>query len=95
MCFSEREIYNKHMTSLCVRLYMEGLEKQLQGFIQEFQKLTVADEKTDLLERFLTFVYNRMNTEPIWQGMASLWIFPFWSYSDQIIPFRIQTIDTN
>ncbi|XP_052789211.1 GTPase-activating protein and VPS9 domain-containing protein 1-like [Mya arenaria] len=62
----EKEIYNKHMTSVCIRMFLETWEKALQGFIQDFQKLTMADEKVDLLERFLQYLYQKMNVDSIW-----------------------------
>lgn len=44
----EKEIYNKHMTSVCVRLFLEFWEKHVIAFIADFQKLTVSDEKVKL-----------------------------------------------
>ncbi|KAL4218738.1 GTPase-activating protein and VPS9 domain-containing protein 1 [Mactra antiquata] len=66
----EKEIYNRHMTSVCVRIFLETWEKQLMNFIARFQELTVADEKTDLLEKFLMFMYQNMNKDPIWQAAS-------------------------
>jgi len=33
------------MTNVCVRIFLERWERNIQYFIQEFQKLTVSDEK--------------------------------------------------
>ena len=38
-------MYDKHMTNVCVRLFLENWEKYTMGFMNEFQKLTVSDEK--------------------------------------------------
>ena len=38
-------MYDKHMTNVCVRLFLENWEKYTMGFMSEFQKLTVSDEK--------------------------------------------------
>ena len=41
-------MYDKHMTNVCVRLFLENWEKYTMGFMSEFQKLTVSDEKVSL-----------------------------------------------
>lgn len=61
-------VCNKHLVNICVRLFIESKEGYVVNFIQEFQKLTVSDEKTDLVEKFLLFLYQHMNTSIIWQA---------------------------
>lgn len=64
----DKTVCNKHLVNVCVRLFIESKEGYVVNFIQDFQKLTVSDEKTDLVERFLQFLYQQMNHNPIWQA---------------------------
>ncbi|XP_041370406.1 GTPase-activating protein and VPS9 domain-containing protein 1-like [Gigantopelta aegis] len=64
----DKEICNKHMVNVCVRLFIEHREKQVLYFISDFQKLTVSDEKTDLVERFLQLLYKEMEQDAIWKA---------------------------
>lgn len=43
----------------------------LGSFTAEFQQLTLADEKTDLLNNFLHTLALEMDKEPMWQGTKS------------------------
>ena len=40
---------NKHLVNVCVRLFIESKEGYVVTFIQDFQKLTVSDEKVCIL----------------------------------------------
>ncbi|CAC5390983.1 GTPase-activating protein and VPS9 domain-containing protein 1 [Mytilus coruscus] len=64
----DKTVCNKHLVNVCVRLFIETKEGYVVNFIQDFQKLTVSDEKTDLVERFLQFLYQQMTNNPIWQA---------------------------
>ncbi|XP_046579277.1 LOW QUALITY PROTEIN: GTPase-activating protein and VPS9 domain-containing protein 1-like [Haliotis rubra] len=64
----DKEICNKHMVNVCVRLFIERREKNVLYFISDFQKLTVADEKTDLVDRFLQVLYREMEQDSIWKA---------------------------
>ncbi|VDI53755.1 Hypothetical predicted protein [Mytilus galloprovincialis] len=64
----DKTVCNKHLVNVCVRLFIETKEGYVVNFIQDFQKLTVSDEKTDLVERFLQFLYQQMTNNPILQA---------------------------
>ncbi|ESO85912.1 hypothetical protein LOTGIDRAFT_130207 [Lottia gigantea] len=62
----DREIGTRHLINSCTRLFLEKYETQIMKFHTEFQRLTLADEKTDLVNSFLEFIYREMEQEPIW-----------------------------
>lgn len=64
----ERAVCNGCIVSVCVRLYLERRETQVADFTLEFQQLTLADEKTDLLENFLQTLATDMERDPFWSG---------------------------
>jgi len=43
--FRDKSVCNKHLVNVCVRLFIESKEGYVVNFIQDFQKLTVSDEK--------------------------------------------------
>ncbi|CAH2275543.1 GTPase-activating and VPS9 domain-containing 1-like [Pelobates cultripes] len=63
--------------TICVRLLLESKEKKIQEFIQDFQKLTAADDKTARVEEFLQSLYGAMaqdslaNTKGVFEGRPS------------------------
>jgi hypothetical protein len=52
-------------------MFLEKREQMLGSFTAEFQQLTLADEKTDLLNNFLHTLALEMDKDPMWQGMKS------------------------
>jgi hypothetical protein len=50
-------------------MFLEKREEMLGSFTAEFQQLTLADEKTDLLDNFLRTLSIEMDKDPTWQGM--------------------------
>jgi hypothetical protein len=63
-------------------MFLEKREEMLGNFTAEFQQLTLADEKTDLLDNFLRTLSLEMDKDPTWQGMYSSTAFQdFFSYS--------------
>lgn len=65
---SDRDTINNHLVSVCVRVFLEKKENSLSQFCDEFKKLTLADEKQDLVDNFLSKIFNEMNSDPIWQS---------------------------
>lgn len=53
--------------SVCVKVFLEKRESFLLRFCDEFKKLTLADEKQDLVNNFLGKVHAEMDNDPIWQ----------------------------
>ncbi|XP_068104285.1 GTPase-activating protein and VPS9 domain-containing protein 1 isoform X3 [Hyperolius riggenbachi] len=66
----DKEVSIRYFTAVCVRLLLESKEKKIQEFIQEFQKLTAADDKTAQVEEFLQSLYGTMAQDVIWQNAS-------------------------
>lgn len=66
----ERAVCERCVVSVCVRMFLERREAQVADFTLEFQQLTLADEKTDLLENFLQILAAEMERDPFWSGMV-------------------------
>ncbi|XP_053330225.1 GTPase-activating protein and VPS9 domain-containing protein 1 isoform X5 [Spea bombifrons] len=66
----DKEVSTRYFTTVCVRLLLESKEKEIQDFIQDFQKLTAADDKTAQVEEFLQSLYGAMAQDVIWQNAS-------------------------
>ncbi|XP_063000606.1 GTPase-activating protein and VPS9 domain-containing protein 1 isoform X3 [Elgaria multicarinata webbii] len=66
----DKELANRYFTTVCVRLLLESKESKIREFIQDFQKLTAADDKTAQVEDFLQFLYGAMAQDVIWQNAS-------------------------
>ncbi|XP_062567706.1 GTPase-activating protein and VPS9 domain-containing protein 1-like isoform X1 [Saccostrea cucullata] len=64
----DKEVCGNHITRICVKLFIERKESSVVRFMSDFQKLTVADEKTDHVEQFLQYLYQAMNQDQVWQA---------------------------
>ena len=63
----DREAVNSHLVSVCVKVFIE--KRDMHVFCEEFKKLTVSDEKQDLVNNFLSRLHTEMENDLIWQGM--------------------------
>ncbi|OAD57061.1 GTPase-activating protein and VPS9 domain-containing protein 1, partial [Eufriesea mexicana] len=63
----DRDAVNNHLVSVCVKVFLEKKESLLLRFCDEFKKLTLADEKQDLVDSFLNKLHAKMDNDPIWQ----------------------------
>ncbi|KAH9500788.1 GTPase-activating protein and VPS9 domain-containing protein 1 [Bulinus truncatus] len=64
----EKEICSKHLTNICARNFLEKREKRMWKFIADFQKLSLSDEKIDLVEQFLQSLYQEMSSDNLWKA---------------------------
>ncbi|XP_071569901.1 GTPase-activating protein and VPS9 domain-containing protein 1-like isoform X2 [Temnothorax nylanderi] len=67
----DRDAINNHLVSVCVRVFLGKKEAFLLHFCEEFKKLTLADEKQDLVDNFLGKVHAEMDNDPIWQSASA------------------------
>ncbi|XP_048505942.1 GTPase-activating protein and VPS9 domain-containing protein 1 isoform X2 [Athalia rosae] len=63
----DRDAVSSHLVSVCVRVFLEKREASLLRFCEEFKKLTLADEKQDMVDNFLGSIHAEMDRDPIWQ----------------------------
>ncbi|KAK8769433.1 hypothetical protein V5799_014103 [Amblyomma americanum] len=66
----DRDVCQAHLATLCVRHFLDPREPRVQAFSRSFQGLTAADEKAQLVEQFLQYLFQQMEIDPTWQ-MAS------------------------
>ncbi|KAL8612814.1 hypothetical protein ACOMHN_033484 [Nucella lapillus] len=64
----DKEIISKHLINVCVRIFIERHERRVLQFIAQFQKLEMADEKTDQVENFLKEMYIDMMQDDLWKA---------------------------
>lgn len=62
----DKLICNHNLVTLFVGQYMEQKERSVQFFIRKFQSLNAADEKTQLVEKFLTLLYTALENDSNW-----------------------------
>lgn len=66
----DKAVCHRFLISVCVRLFLERREKQLNDFVVEFQQLHVADEKADWLESFLRRLSEELERDSMWQSAS-------------------------
>lgn len=59
-----------NLVSVCVKQHMEKKERAVAHFIRCFQKLSLPDEKVQVVEKFMLFLYQSLDKDAVWQ-MAS------------------------
>ncbi|XP_021936373.1 receptor-mediated endocytosis protein 6 homolog isoform X2 [Zootermopsis nevadensis] len=67
----DRQVCSRFLVAVCVTMFLEKREEILGSFTVEFQQLTLADEKTDLLDNFLHTLSLEMDKDPTWQAASS------------------------
>lgn len=68
----DRDVCQTHLATLCVRHFLDPREHHVQTFSRSFQGLTVGDEKAQLVEKFLQFLFRGMEVDPTWQMASDL-----------------------
>nr|CAD7264924.1 unnamed protein product [Timema shepardi] len=63
----DRQVCSRFLVAVCVTLFLEKRESLLLKFTSEFQQLTLADEKNDLLDSFLRALAIEMDRDAMWQ----------------------------
>ena len=66
----DKAVCHRFLISVCVRLFLERREKQLNDFVVEFQQLHVSDEKADWLESFLRRLSAVLERDSMWQSAS-------------------------
>lgn len=66
----DKAVCHRFLISVCVRLFLERREKQLNDFVVEFQQLHAADEKADWLESFLHRLSAELERDSMWQSAS-------------------------
>lgn len=67
---SEREMCNRHLVAVCVRMFLEKREARIESFQEEFSRLTAVDDKIDLLDEFMESLMGELADGGLLHGMA-------------------------
>lgn len=67
---NDREMCNRHLIMVCVRMFLEKREQFIEQFQEEFAALTVVDEKIDFMDEFMGRLMDELRSDGILYGMA-------------------------
>jgi len=62
---TEQRMCSKFLISVCVRLFLERREEELQQLLAQFSATNLMDEKTELVVQFLNRLWNSLEQEPM------------------------------
>lgn len=68
---TDSRVCQKFLVALCVRIFLERREDLCSSFSKEFQQLSLPDEKTDLLDKFLMELSQQLERDHNWKGKLS------------------------
>lgn len=66
---TDRDMTNRHLVMVCVRMFIERRENTIIEFQEEFNSKPAADEKLELMEEFITKLMEDLKIDSIAQGM--------------------------
>jgi len=67
----DRRVCSQYLISVCVRLFLERRERQIQAFLGQFRETQVADERVALVDRTLNQLWRQLEEDPAWALVAS------------------------
>lgn len=67
---NDRDMCNRHLIMVCVRMFLEKRESTIERFQEEFCALTVVDEKIDFIDEFMSKLMDELSNDGILYGMA-------------------------
>lgn len=67
---NDREMCNRHLIMVCVRMFLKKRETVIDEFQEQFGALTVFDEKIDFMLEFMAQLMNELRSDGILQGVA-------------------------
>lgn len=67
---NDREMCNRHLIMVCVRLFLKKCESFIEQFEEQFAGLTVVDEKIDIMLDFMGRLMDDLKCNGVLQGMA-------------------------
>lgn len=68
---NDREMCNRHLIMVCVRMFLKKCESVIEQFEERFAALTVFDEKIDIMLEFMSRLLDDfLKSDGILQGMA-------------------------
>lgn len=67
---NDREICNRHLIMVCVRMFLKKCESVIGLFEERFAALSVFDERIDIMLEFMSRLMDDLKCDGILQGMA-------------------------
>lgn len=70
---NDREMCNRHLIMVCVRMFLKKCESIIEKFEERFAAVTVFDEKIDIMLEFMGRLMDDLKTDGILQGCMADW----------------------
>lgn len=70
---NDREMCNRHLIMVCVRMFVKKCESMIEKFEERFSALTVFDEKIDIMLEFMSRLMDDLKSDGILQGCMGDW----------------------
>jgi len=67
---NDKDLCNRHLVMVCVRMFLERRESMLTIFQEEFNSKLAADEKLELMEELIGSLMEDLKSDNVMQGMA-------------------------
>ncbi|OQV25779.1 GTPase-activating protein and VPS9 domain-containing protein 1 [Hypsibius exemplaris] len=64
----DSDVCTKFFISSCVSQFLERHDREIRIFVRDFQKLSLSDEKTALVESLLDHLYGHMTNDTLWKS---------------------------
>lgn len=75
---SESSTCNRYLMAVCMRMFFEKRQDKIESFQEDFARLTVSDDKIDLIEEFIDSLMEELlspggilNGMPEWQAIEA------------------------
>lgn len=67
---NDREMCNRHLIMVCVRMFLKKCESVIEHFEEKFAAVSVFDEKIDFMLDFMARLMDDLKSDGVLQGMA-------------------------
>lgn len=67
---NDRDMCNRHLVMVCVRIFLEKRESMLIAFQEEFNSKPAADEKLEFIRELMDQLIEELKKDSVMQGMA-------------------------
>ncbi|CRK97182.1 CLUMA_CG010579, isoform A [Clunio marinus] len=86
---NDRDMCNRHLVMVCVRMFLEKRESMINCFQDEFSKKPAADEKLELMEELIGTLMQDLKNDTVVQGMAEWQLFEARNCIERILLQRL------
>lgn len=86
---NDREVCNRHLVMVCVRMFLKKCESSIQQFEEQFVSLTAFDEKIDIMLEFMERLMDNLKNDGILQGMIDSQLYEARTCIERILLQRL------